>query len=180
MTVIIAGAGIGGLATALSLHHAGIDCDVLESVDRIDALGVGINLLPHAVKELDALGLLDRLLAVGLAPRTLAYFTKRGEEIWRESRGLDAGYRWPQVSIHRGHLQRVLHDAVVERIGTSRVHTGHHLSRFDLTADHAEVVGVAVARRARPHPQGWWHVPVSHGRPRSDCALVARPHDLAR
>ena len=147
MTVIIVGAGIGGLATALSLHQAGIDCDVFESVDRIDALGVGINLLPHAVKELDALGLLDRLLAVGLAPQTLAYFTKRGEEIWRESRGLDAGYRWPQISIHRGHLQRVLHDAVVARIGAARVHTGHHLSRFDLTADHAEAVFVGRDRR---------------------------------
>lgn len=147
MTVIIAGGGIGGLATALSLHQAGIDCDVYESVDRIDALGVGINLLPHAVKELDALGLLDRLVAAGLAPRTLAYFTKRGEEIWRESRGLDAGYRWPQISIHRGHLQRVLHEAVVARLGAWRVHTGHHLSRFDLTAGDAEAVFVGRDRR---------------------------------
>ena len=147
MTVIIAGGGIGGLAAALSLHQVGIECDVFESVERIEALGVGINLLPHAVKELDALGLLDRLMAVGLAPRTLAYFTKHGEEIWRESRGLDAGYRWPQISIHRGHLQRVLHDAVVQRVGASRVHTGHHLSRFDLTAASAEAVFVGRDRR---------------------------------
>jgi 5-methylphenazine-1-carboxylate 1-monooxygenase len=142
MKVIIAGGGIGGLATALSLHQAGIECDVFESVDRIDALGVGINLLPHAVRELDALGLLDRLMAEGVAPTKLAYFTKRGEEIWHEPRGLDAGYRWPQISFHRGHLQRVLHAAVVERLGSHRVHTGHHLSRFDTAAHHAEAVFV--------------------------------------
>ena len=140
MRVIIAGGGIGGLATALSLHEIGIECDVFESVERIDALGVGINLLPHAVRELDAMGLLDELLAEGLAPQTLAYFTKRGEEIWREPRGVTAGYQWPQVSIHRGRLQHVLHAAVIARLGEARVHTGHHLIGFDTTNDHAEAV----------------------------------------
>ena len=103
--VIIAGGGIGGLTAALSLHRAGLPVRVFESVDRIQALGVGINLLPHAVRELDALGLTDELVANGLTPSTLAYFTKRGESIWDEPRGLAAGYRWPQISIHRGALR---------------------------------------------------------------------------
>ena len=132
--VIIAGGGIGGLTAALSLHRAGLPVRVFESVDRIQALGVGINLLPHAVRELDALGLVDELVANGLTPSTLAYFTKRGEPIWDEPRGLAAGYRWPQISIHRGALHTTLHDAVVAQIGADRIHTGCHLVQFFETA----------------------------------------------
>ncbi len=128
--VIIAGGGIGGLTAALSLHRAGFPVRVFESVDRIQALGVGINLLPHAVRELDALGLADDLATNGLTPTTLAYFTKRGEPIWDEPRGLAAGYRWPQISIHRGALQTILHAAAIAEIGADRIHTGCHLERF--------------------------------------------------
>ncbi len=132
--VIIAGGGIGGLTAALSLHRAGLPVRVFESVDRIQALGVGINLLPHAVRELDALGLADALVSSGLTPSTLAYFTKRGESIWDEPRGLAAGYRWPQISIHRGELHTILHDAAVAQIGADRIHTGCHLVQFSETA----------------------------------------------
>ena len=125
-SVIVVGGGIGGLTTALSLHQQGIEVDVYESVGEIRALGVGINLLPHAVRELDALGLLDALESQSVAPQKLAYFTKRGEAIWEESRGRAAGYAWPQLSIHRGTLQSILLEAVVDRIGGSRIHTGHH------------------------------------------------------
>lgn len=131
MTVIVAGGGIGGLTTALSLHQAGIDVEVHESVERIGALGVGINLLPHAVRELDALGLLAALEAESVAPSTLAYFTKRGEPIWDEPRGRAAGYAWPQLSIHRGTLQRILLDAALERLGPERIHTGRHFVGVD-------------------------------------------------
>jgi 2-polyprenyl-6-methoxyphenol hydroxylase-like FAD-dependent oxidoreductase len=129
--VIVAGGGIGGLTTALSLHEAGIDVEVHESVERIGALGVGINLLPHAVRELDALGLLATLEAESVAPATLAYFTKRGEPIWDEPRGRAAGYAWPQLSIHRGTLQRILLDAALERLGPDRIHTGRHFVGVD-------------------------------------------------
>jgi 2-polyprenyl-6-methoxyphenol hydroxylase-like FAD-dependent oxidoreductase len=128
--VIIAGGGIGGLTTALSLNRAGIPVRVFESVDRIQALGVGINLLPHAVRELDAMGLAGDLTSNGLTPSTLAYFTKRGEPIWEEARGIAAGYRWPQISIHRGVLHTILHAASISAIGADRIHTGCHLDRF--------------------------------------------------
>ena len=136
--IIIAGGGIGGLTAALSLHRAGFPVRVFESVDRIQALGVGINLLPHAVRELDALGLADDLVANGITPSTLAYFTKRGEPIWDEPRGLEAGYRWPQISIHRGVLHTLLHAAAEADIGADRIHTGCHLDRFVETADGIE------------------------------------------
>jgi 2-polyprenyl-6-methoxyphenol hydroxylase-like FAD-dependent oxidoreductase len=136
--VIIAGGGIGGLTAALSLHRAGLPVQVFESVDRIQALGVGINLLPHAVRELDALGLADELAVNGLTPTTLAYFTKRGEPIWDEPRGLAAGYRWPQISIHRGVLHTILHAAAAAEIGADRIHTGCHLDRLTDTGDGVE------------------------------------------
>ncbi|MEA3184116.1 MAG: 5-methylphenazine-carboxylate 1-monooxygenase [Ilumatobacteraceae bacterium] len=140
--ILIAGGGIGGLTAALSLHRAGFQVRVFESVDRIQALGVGINLLPHAVRELDALGLADELTANGITPATLAYFTKRGERIWDEPRGLAAGYRWPQISIHRGLLHTILHAAAAASIGADRIHTGCHLDRFVETADGVEATFV--------------------------------------
>ena len=144
--IIIAGGGIGGLTAALSLHRAGFPVRVFESVDRIQALGVGINLLPHAVRELDALGLAGELGAHGITPSTLAYFTKRGEPIWDEPRGVAAGYRWPQISIHRGVLHTILHAAAEADIGADRIHTGCHLDRFVETS--AGVEATFVDRRS--------------------------------
>lgn len=131
MKIAVIGGGIGGMALALSLHAAGIeDVDVYESAPAIRDLGVGINLLPHAVRELIELGLLDTLLAVGIPTAEFFYFTRQGQRIWHEALGVAAGYRWPQISIHRGELLGVLYRAVVGRLGADRVHPGHHLVRF--------------------------------------------------
>jgi 2-polyprenyl-6-methoxyphenol hydroxylase-like FAD-dependent oxidoreductase len=130
MRAMIVGGGIGGLTTALRLHAAGIEARVYESVSEIRPLGVGINLLPHAVKELTSLGLLDALIAMGVQTQELRYFNKYGQEIWREPRGVAAGYRWPQVSIHRGMLQMLLLDTVRARLGADAVRAGHHLAAF--------------------------------------------------
>jgi 2-polyprenyl-6-methoxyphenol hydroxylase-like FAD-dependent oxidoreductase len=130
MRVLIAGGGIGGLTTALMLHARGIDCEIFEQSDRIHELGVGINTLPHAIKELAALGLLPRLDEVGIRTYELFYTNRFGQEIWREPRGLDAGYDVPQFSIHRGRLQGVIHEAVRTRLGDARIHTGHRLGGF--------------------------------------------------
>lgn len=137
MKVIIIGGGIGGLATALMLHARGIDCEIYEQSDAVRELGVGINTLPHAIRELAELGLLDRLDAVAVRTYELFYTNRFGQEIWREPRGTDAGYEYPQFSVHRGRLQAVIYDAVRSRLGESRIHTGHRLGAF--TQDDAGV-----------------------------------------
>jgi 5-methylphenazine-1-carboxylate 1-monooxygenase len=113
--ILIAGGGIGGLTAALALHAAGFAPRVLEAAREIRPLGVGINLLPHAVREMTELGLGEALAATGVATRELRYVSAHGQEIWREDRGLAAGYRWPQYSIHRGELQMLLLAAVQAR-----------------------------------------------------------------
>jgi 5-methylphenazine-1-carboxylate 1-monooxygenase len=135
LRILIAGGGIGGLTTALYLHRAGIPVKVFESVHNIRPLGVGINIQPHAVKRLFALGLQDGLDATGIRTARLSFYSKRGSLIWTEPRGLDAGYDVPQYSIHRGDLQMLLLDAVIERIGQENVLTGHHLAGFEQDDD---------------------------------------------
>jgi 2-polyprenyl-6-methoxyphenol hydroxylase-like FAD-dependent oxidoreductase len=130
MKVIIIGGGIGGLTAALMLHARGIDCELYEQGETVRELGVGINTLPHAIKELAELGLLSRLDAVGIRTYELIYTNRFGQEIWREPRGTDAGYEYPQFSIHRGRLQGVIYQAVRSRLGESRIHTGHRLGGF--------------------------------------------------
>ena len=134
MTILIAGGGIAGLTAALSLHQIGVDCRVFESVATPQPLGVGINLLPHAVRELSDLGLRDALAQTAIPTAELAYYNKHGQRIWSEPRGLDAGYHWPQFSIHRGELQLILLQAARERLGTNRILTGHHLTGWQDTA----------------------------------------------
>lgn len=131
MTVLIAGAGIGGLTAALSLHAAGIETAVVESAREIRPLGVGINLLPHAVRELIELGLGDELAAIGVATAENVYCDGSGRRIFTEPRGVAQGYRWPQYSVHRGELQRLLLAAVRERLGADAVRTGARVVGFD-------------------------------------------------
>lgn len=124
MRVLIAGAGIGGLLTALSLHHAGItDVQILESVSEIKPLGVGINILPHAVRELTELGLADDMERIAVRTADLTYVNAFGQQIWSEPRGIAAGYHWPQYSVHRGRFQMMLLEKVIERLGSQSVIT---------------------------------------------------------
>lgn len=133
MTVLIIGAGIGGLTTALSLHQVGVPCCVFESVETIEPLGVGINTLPHAVRELTELGLQDELAGTGIPTAALSYYTRHGQFICSEPRGLAAGYKWPQFSLHRGTLQMILLRAVQARLEGAAVQTGHHLAGWEVT-----------------------------------------------
>lgn len=138
MKIIIAGAGIGGLSAALSLHKAGFDVNVYESAKEIKALGVGINLLPHAVRVLTNLGLHNELSIVAVKTSELVYFNKYGQKIWQEPRGQFAGYRWPQYSIHRGELQMIFLEAVKKELGVNRIHTGHTLQNCQNTSNGIE------------------------------------------
>jgi 5-methylphenazine-1-carboxylate 1-monooxygenase len=131
MKVVIAGGGIGGLTAALSLHRAGIEAELFEQVEEVRERGVGINLLPHAVQALAALGLLPALDRAGIRTRRLILMNRLGQPVWEEPRGIDAGYELPQLSIHRGTLQGLLYRAVLERLGAASVHTGHRLVGFE-------------------------------------------------
>lgn len=124
MQVAIIGGGIVGLVSALSLDAVGIKSTVYEAVTEPEPLGVAINLLPHAVRELAELGLLDELLEIGVAIDDLHYLTSDGQPVWHEPRGLSAGYRWPQISIHRGDFQMFLLEKVRQRLGDNAVHMG--------------------------------------------------------
>jgi 2-polyprenyl-6-methoxyphenol hydroxylase-like FAD-dependent oxidoreductase len=125
MRIVVVGGGIGGQALALSLHDAGFDdIVVLEAASQVRELGVGINILPHAVRELDELGLLADLDDVAVRTAELVYHNRFGQRIWAEPRGIAAGYRWPQFSINRGELLGALYRHVIDRLGPHVVRTG--------------------------------------------------------
>ena len=130
MRVVIAGAGIGGLSAALSLHAAGIDALVIDSAATLRPLGVGINLMPHAVRELTELGLGGELEATGIPTAEMVHFDRHGNRIWGFASGRNIGYRWPQYSIHRGELQMILLAAVRDRLGPGAVRTGTAFASF--------------------------------------------------
>jgi 5-methylphenazine-1-carboxylate 1-monooxygenase len=129
--VAIVGAGIGGLTLALELHDAGIPCRVYEAVPVLAPLGVGINILPHASAQLGRLGLLGELAKVAVTTRESVFFNRFGQLIYAEPCGQYAGYATPQFSIHRGDLQKVLADAVLERLGPDAIALGHRCTGFE-------------------------------------------------
>jgi 2-polyprenyl-6-methoxyphenol hydroxylase-like FAD-dependent oxidoreductase len=154
--VIIIGAGIGGLTLALALHKLGIRCRIYEAAPELKPLGVGLNLLPHAVRELSGLGLETDLAERGIQTREYSFYTRLGQLVYREPRGKFAGYGWPQISIHRGDLHSALLKAVGDRLGPNAIKLGHRcvavgqdascaMARF---VDPASDAGLPVARGA--------------------------------
>lgn len=138
MRVLIIGAGIGGLTAALKLHQIGFEVEVFEAVAELKELGVGINLLPHATRELAELNLLDSLNNVSVSTTQLEFRTKDGRLILTEPRGLNAGYSYPQLSIHRGKLQNILLNAFYERIGREKLHLSHKFKSFIQSNNHVK------------------------------------------
>jgi len=131
MNVIIIGGGIGGLSLALALEQRGIFCQVYESVPEIKALGVGISLLPHAMREFSALGLEVRLRELAIEIREHKFFNRYGQFIYSEPRGNHAGYPYPDLAIHRGRLHIALVDAVTQRLGADRLLTNRRCHRVE-------------------------------------------------
>lgn len=131
MKILIVGAGIGGLTSALALHRLGHAVEVHEQAREIRALGVGINLLPHAVGVLSSFGLLDALLHEGIETREYVFMNPFGQRILGDTRGRTAGYAHPQVAIHRGALQMILLRAVQAALGRGAVRTGSRLAAFE-------------------------------------------------
>jgi 2-polyprenyl-6-methoxyphenol hydroxylase-like FAD-dependent oxidoreductase len=140
MRIGIIGGGIGGLTLALALHARGIEAEVVEAAPEIRPLGVGINLLPHATRELAALGVLEALEAVSIPTQEASYFNRFGQLILTEPLGRNAGYPTPQLSIHRGDLQMALLAAVRARLGADAVRTGLRCVGVDIEAGTARLV----------------------------------------
>ena len=131
--VIIAGGGIGGLVTALTLHQIGVSCIVYEAAREMRPRGVGINLQPNAVRELIDLGIgTDALDTVGLPAREWALVGLNGHEIYAEPRGIEAGYNWPQYAVHRGRFHMLLYRLARERLGADAIRLGQRVTRYDI------------------------------------------------
>lgn len=134
MNIAIAGAGLGGLTAALCLHEKGQRVTLYEAAPELRALGLGINLLPHGARILHALGLQARLESIAVPTKRLRYTTRFGKDILSEPRGREAGYHWPQYSIHRGELQMSLMEAVRERLGEGCIQAGRRCIGFEQDA----------------------------------------------
>jgi 5-methylphenazine-1-carboxylate 1-monooxygenase len=174
LPVLIAGGGIGGLSVALTLQQIGVPCVVLEAVPELKPLGVGINLQPNAVRELYELDIgPNQLDSIGVRAREWALVGLNGKDVYSETRGLLAGYRWPQYAVHRGALQMLLHRTTVERLGPAAVRPGHRVVGYRTDSDGVTAVvqtrggtktqfraklligadGLHSAVRAQMHPQ---------------------------
>lgn len=134
--VIIAGGGIAGLSLALTLHQIGVPCVVYESAAELAPLGVGINLQPNAVRELEDMGVGEADLdETGLPAREWALVGLNGKEIYAEPRGKFAGYRWHQYAVHRGKFHLLLARKVVERLGQDALVLGRKVTGYRKEAD---------------------------------------------
>jgi len=113
-TIVIAGAGIGGLTAALALAGKGFRIVVIDKAERLEETGAGIQLSPNATRVLIGLGLGYRLLPTAIVPEAIMIKTRRGGEIARLPLGaeIETRYGAPYWIIHRGDLQAALLAAV--------------------------------------------------------------------
>ena len=153
MRIAIVGAGIGGLSLALALQQRGIGCDVYEAAPAVKELGVGITLLPHAMRELAALGLQPQLERVAIENLESVFFNRWGQCVWREPRGRHAGYAVPELGMHRGKLHGVLYQAALERLGAAHVHVDHRCVGLQQDAQQVSLQFQDAQGHARPPVQ---------------------------
>src|SRR5215217_3525614 len=153
--IVIVGGGICGLSLALNLHRHGIACRVFERAPEVKELGVGITLLPHAMREFTALGIGDELLGAGIENVESCFFNRFGQLIYKEPRGKLAGYPFPEVGIHRGRLHMILFEKALRELGEGRIRTNHQCVAVEQDSDGATVIacdGINSAVRKQFYP----------------------------
>jgi 2-polyprenyl-6-methoxyphenol hydroxylase-like FAD-dependent oxidoreductase len=137
--IVVVGGGIAGLGFALSMAQRGLACEVYEAVGEVKELGVGITLLPHAMRELAALGVQPQIEAAGIENLESVFYNRYGQYIYRELRGRHAGYALPEIGIHRGKLHRILWERAVDVLEPAHLHTGHRCTGVEQDATGATV-----------------------------------------
>ncbi|MPZ55142.1 MAG: flavin-dependent oxidoreductase [Rhizobiales bacterium] len=150
MNAVIVGGGICGLSLALNLHERAIACDVYERAPQVLELGVGITLLPHAMREFTALGGDQALIAAGIENVESCFFNRFGQLIYKEPRGKLAGYSYPEIGIHRGRLHRILYEAACDRVGRDHIHTDHFCTGVEQDDSGATLFFTTSAGATRP------------------------------
>ena len=171
--IAVIGAGPGGLVTALRLHQQGITPTIYETVPELKPLGVGVDIKVYGVKEIEELGLLEEFRAMSVDAVDSIFFNHYGQEIYAEKCGVHMGYEHEQRFVHRGYLQMMFYDKVLERIGAERVILGAKVVSYEQDADgvtltvehrdgrteqvrHDAVIaadGIKSAVRAQMHPE---------------------------
>lgn len=152
MSIAIIGGGITGLALALNLHQRGIACRIYEAATEMKELGVGITVLPHAMREFTTLGLQANLLQAGIETQESKFFNRFGQLIYGEPRGKFAGYDFPECAIHRGRLHGILYQAARERIGADCVQLNRKCVGFEQTGDAVDIAFVETSSGAAVEP----------------------------
>ncbi|MFE9441182.1 FAD-dependent monooxygenase [Streptomyces sp. NPDC006602] len=172
--VFVAGGGIGGLATAISLRQQGFDAVVFEQAHKLVAIGAAIGVQTNAVRALREIGAVDDVLRAGVPIEHYRYYSWRGHRLVSWPQGdIGRSIGEPTVVVHRAQLQQALLDALPEeavRLGRTAVgyredEDGVTLLFEDGTEEHGELLVGADGLRsviraqllgpAEPRYSGW-------------------------
>lgn len=135
LDIAIIGAGPAGLAAALRLHQKGFRPRIYEAVPELKPLGVGIDTKVYGTREIDELGLLEEFRAISVDAQESIFFNNHGQEIYAELCGTHMGYLHEQRFVHRGRLQMLFYQTVLERLGADAVVPGARCVGYSQNGD---------------------------------------------